>query len=369
MVVLLMAYLLVQISCINASEFLYPLALCKDDTGHEFVLVMHQQTTVPQLEIWAWDALTGQAAKLLPSYFTPTGVSVVPDGTGFSFIDNDVIRIKLFKKRSVIRVETFSPLSHISPISWTPAQEKGYFHARQAGNSTYGIFSVTTKGDCVACVQDRRFDALYPSCPDATCIFYIQRSFSENKPSYAVVAQSLTHTESVQEIYQQTEPLIFLTMVNSTQGFVIAHPACLDQKTLYIPFKYYELRQRHDGSWKHSERFSFSLPTNLLQATFGIVQESAYPFLYESILPLLPRITTTILYYVSVDPVNGKVLPYAYSMADEQVTQLATEQALYFTPFPWQSSLFYGGPCTSQSFVDNDKGQVCFFLLKSSLNF
>lgn len=368
-VLLVVVYVLVQISCIKASdEFLYPVALCNDEAGKECVLVMHQQDAFPQLEVWAWDALTGHAAKLLPSYFTPTGITVLPDGTGFSFIDNDVIRIKFFKKRSVVTIETSYALSHISPISWRSSQESGYFHARQEGCSTYGIFSVTTKGDCASCVHDTASDALYPSCPDATCVFYIRRSFSENKPSYAVVAQSLTNKESVQEMYQQTEPLICLTMVSSSQGFVLTHPACLDQKTLYIPFKYYELRQRHDGSWQHRERFSFSLPTSLLQAAFSSVQENSNTFLYESILPLLPRITASTFYYVSADPLSGKLLAYACSRADGQINQLASEQRLYFTPFPLQSNIFYGGLCTKNSITYNDQGQVCFLLLKSFLN-
>lgn len=344
-------------SCVCPCEFLYPVATYRDLAGTTKILVSYQRS-LTNLELWSWDPLTCRGIRLLPAHFTPAGVRMLPNDIGFSFIDNDTIRIKQFEKRSVLTIDTFN-LSNMGLIWWDNSNELGYFHAKDT--ACYSIFSLTMQGDIACCIQDTLSDCMYPCCVDST-LFYIQR-LVENKTNYRIVEQSPTEINSFNKTIIadfQDRPIIFLTMLNNTKGFVVEHAAEIDTSEVVVKFAYYCLEKMDQDHWKVEHLFSFSLPTHLLLKATNLDSDSPDTCLYESVLPLLPKIKESrediIVYYVDTDLKTGLLIPYRYGvLTHKKNRELLDQTYAVFVPLPYKSTLLYGGPCT-----DYKNNSACF---------
>lgn len=268
----------------SCGEFLYPVASYTDPEQQTKLLVLYQKTD-KHTELWSWDPVTRVAAKMLPSSFSPAAVALLPEDKGFSFIDNGRIRIKEFAKRSARSIETPPGVSNIGPISWY-RNGVGYFHALE--RRAYAIFSITPHGDIGPCARQANSDCMYPACVDTT-LFYIERTHQTNY-HYCIIEQTDTNKKICVDFDQR--PIIFLTMIDNDQGFVIEHPPQRDTTVSTITFLYHQLvRDSSLATWRTNYLFSFSIPYDLLDTT----RDTS---LYESIMPLLPRLCGSIIYYV-----------------------------------------------------------------------
>ena len=133
-------WLFVLIPCIAKSAvYRYPVAVLSDKT-HALVLSQQNQN---ELELFLYDCSNQTYQKILSSRYLPSGVRLLPDESGFSFIDDGILCIKRFDKRSAHMIDPGEPLYNIEYIHWFD-NEYCYFHAAQAGHS--GIYMMSIDG-------------------------------------------------------------------------------------------------------------------------------------------------------------------------------------------------------------------------------
>lgn len=332
-------------------EYLYPVAAVSGLT-----MVMHQDQH-GKLNLLSWDQKTGVQNVLLPSYYCPAGVRILPCNNGFSFVDNERIRVKLFTQRSPASYDYAYPLHSLAAPVWS-ADGMGYYTACYRGH--YGIFTISIddkEGDCI--LTDAARDYLYPQCLDGT-LYCIERNLTCSPAHYAIKSMPIVHKNSSHDVYdierlifEEDEapgvrsstmlttvldfgqmPVMHLVMVDQTFGWVIGLPSDLDGSLL--TFACYCLHQLPSG-WHSAYAFSFSLPRELI---FG---DSATGRLYESLDPLLPRYMRDHLYYCSADA-SGFTGIYRYNKQSHVCERVTPPCELHlFCPLDLGKIIVYGG--------------------------
>lgn len=372
--IMLTTLLCASSATILAEEFLYPVAtFVRDGKAHVYLLY---QKSLRHIELWDWDVTTKQVNKALLSTFTPAGLKLLPDNQGFSFVDSGRIRVKHPDKRSPKSLDIYTPIYDISLLEWIDAQ-RCYFSAKEQDH--YSIFELAVRGDVQRLVGCSGFDCMYPQKQNNS-LFFIERAqwvrfrnYQIMHAPYPEVAYDTTNNfndsehfaERAQQLMHQEEddaekkqaalvpyeactplidygrkPIAFLHMVSAEEGFVLSHPHEVDFQDARIDFEYDRIVLTTKG-WQRHHLFEFSIPSHLLFA-------NSSSCLYESLLPLLPRLYDGVLYFVDCkeDAAYNNLNLYAYQLADHNVIQLSTATCinqLFFAPLKVGQKLFYGG--------------------------
>lgn len=132
-------------------------------------------------------------------------------------------------------------------------------------------------------------------------------------------------------------PIIFLMMNSDKEGFVIEHAPIIDSNNPIILFTYHQIIKQN-GRWNKNFLFCFKVPTHLLL-------ESEQQ-LYESLLPLLPRIIQNKVYFVDCSHNDHYYLePYVYDLATQTIQKIALskKQGHYFVPLLCGEKFYCGG--------------------------
>lgn len=260
-----------------AVQYLYPIDLLTLD-NQEFVLVMYQDERC-HTQLHLYNLHTNVYEKLLSSQYNPVGVQLLPDNSGFSFIDKGLLKIKKFKKRSAKIIELDTPVYDIGIIYWID-NNNCYFHAKHG--KRYGIYQCNINGDITPIVTSNISDCMYPQ-KVGDILFYIERDMYYNhyivQTTYA--ADGLSTVKKIIKNFKQ-DPIAFLCMHNKNEGSVIMHPAEISHEDSVINFQYYFFYHQADV-WYVEQFFTFELPTKLFF-------DNNY-MLREHMLPLLPKIS------------------------------------------------------------------------------
>jgi len=389
---LIICCILSLIPRVNAEEYVYPVAFCTQDNQQHIYLLY--QKSIRHIELWVLDPSTKIVNKALLSSFTPAGLRILPDESGFSFIDNGRIKIKQFCKRSPKSLDIYEPIYDIGVVEWsTPTQ--CYFSAKENGSSN--IYALNMRAELTKIVgsSDKCVDCLYPQ-KVGDQLFYIERTecsgghrFAIMQTSYPEISYDQTNFNDVNNfdakvkvmLAQQAmnEPsdncqpikklicdwedqaLAFLCMVSPHEGFVLEHPSKIDKQDKTIILSYYRILMESD-KWHRSYLFSFEVPLHLL------LPDSASR-LYESMLPLLPRHIGDYIYFVdcSRHTENFNLTMYIYHLEDGKITQLANAYEIgqdFFAPIQIDNTLLYGGSILPDSEIApcmriNQDGCMC----------
>ncbi|HRN77851.1 MAG TPA: hypothetical protein PLU71_01310 [Candidatus Dependentiae bacterium] len=263
-------------SNIYTVEYLYPIDTFKHE-GDDIVLIMHQVSN-REIQLLAWHAEKEIYIPLLSKQYNPTSVKLLPDKNGFSFIDNGLLKIKKFDKRSVHIVEFDKPLYNIGYIQWINPQQC-YFHAKYG--ERYGIYKSNMEGEITPLITDTSCNNMYPQKIDDT-IFCIEHIHHQ----YKVIAvhhsqDSLHQVKTVVKDFGNIA-IAYLTMTDRNEGFVIAHPKYIETHSKVINFQMYQIKI-FDGISSCEKILDFNLPTKLFF-------DNNY-LLHEGIIPFLPRIS------------------------------------------------------------------------------
>lgn len=380
---------------LRAEEFLYPVASFEKD-GQEQVYLLYQKS-IRHIELWVWDPKTTTVNKALLSSYTPAGLRILPDKSGFSFIDNGRIKIKHFAKRSPKSLDLYEPIYEIGIIEWIDSS-RCYFSAKE--NERTAIFQATMNGELKKIVGSSAADCIYPQ-KIGDQLFYIERRY----PSYKIMqmpypeivydaSNNFNNVENfdmrVQELLKKQEKrnnqleaveapknvmvdfneqfngqaLAFLQMVSETVGYVISHPNAIDKQDKTIPLVYYQLSKESD-SWHCVPLFSFEIPLDLLMP-------ERTSRLYESMLPLLPRRFGNEIYFVDCAQAreNCNLNIYIYHLVDGKIKQLSGAREIgknFFAPIKTARGIYYGGSMEPDSDAPpcmkiNEDGCMCFEL-------
>ncbi len=350
----------------HATEFLYPVDHVITPDGVK-ICVIHQKDE--HLDVWLWDPVTQEAMKGLLSSYTPAGLTVSPSRTAFCFIDNDRLYVKSLIKKSPQAIDFMGPYE-LSRITWID-DASFYFSAKE--RTHYNLFYGTVDGSLCRLTYSKEYDYLYPQ-KQGKQLFFIERdaqhthrikvahypkhALKEHRQSWnqdmsfeeklRLIAQeeataasecSFINPSTITELYAHNAPgraLSFLSMVSETEGFFIEHASSLTKKDSAVAFNYYQLCKLEHG-WTVRLLFGFSIATALLFSHGNATR------LYESMYPLLPRVTPTHIYYVTGS--NGYLDLYIYERATGTSTKAEhmTSEQYYFVPYIYNDIPYYGG--------------------------
>ena len=345
-------YFLFLAAQLNAGglEYMYPVAVRKrpidDSLVGSLVLAINQKSPT-HLELWEWDSATKKIDIILLSRFTPAGLSLLPTEKGYSFIDNGIIRIKDFIKRSPATIELSEPLYDFVQLSWIN-DFVAYTSAKLC--SHYGIFCIDREGTVSTIVWDGIHDYQYPQLIDEN-LFYVRRMQSGADYSYTLFKKSCQKIESFDRystcnkrfdfdskpqefaqisptkkdivlptndivLDQINRPIVFLKMVNLVEGYYISHDSQIESKSLFLNMNYYKISNMgiKEDKWQQELLFSFELPTDL-------ILYNSEDRLYESLLPFLPRHIGSNIYFSSTVRMEDSyaVSIFAYQESDKLV--------------------------------------------------
>jgi len=342
-------YIMALLCCapLYAKEFLYPVGY-----HHEYhsVYVIYQKSST-HLELWEWDPKTGYAQQLLLSRYSPAGFRLLPDLSGFSFIDNGVLKVKKFLKRSPRRIEFDGPISEVELVQWI---NSSVCYSSVKYNDYYGIFQIDWNGCVFPVLYRDGSDFLYPQRID-DILFCIEHNEQgdyricqtpycvSDQTDFAERMHKYKKNELEQELVTFENPIAFLHMISSAEGFVLGYKETLSKNDQNVSFDYYRLS--FDTKWEKEFLFSFSIPTRFLLP--GLDR------LYESMLPLLPSVCQNEIYFVdSSESLNLSI--YAFSLKKRKARKIAETGEHLFGLIPYGTKFFFGGQLGS--YIDMTEG-------------
>jgi hypothetical protein len=312
-------------ACLYAVEFLYPVA-CQ---SNELFYLIYQKTP-HHIELWEWDATTKEADQLLFSRFTPAGFRLLPSGEGFSFVDNGILKIKKFLKRSPRIIEFDAPIYQVELINWI---DDALCYASGKYKDNFGIFQIDYEGEVVPVYLKKSVDCMYPQKINDS-LFYIERDEQWHcrimQTKYTVcpgetfddrLAWYWQHQPEEHEIMVFEKPIVFLSMISETEGFVVSHPAAIHAIDITVSFDYYQVILKENG-WYSNKLFSFQIPAAFLFA--GNPSR-----LYESIMPLLPKHYANQIIFSSVGQESQDLSLFMYDRKQRVCFQLPNTQGLF----------------------------------------
>lgn len=318
-------------------EFLYPVGVSSDE---EVVYVIYQKTNT-HLELWEWDYKTRYANQMLLSRYSPAGFVLLPDKSGFSFIDDGVLKVKQFIKRSPRIIEYDAPLYNVELVNWIDS-----YHCYASGkyNDYFGIFQIDWDGVVAPIVYQHKKDALYPQ-KIGDSLFYIERT-EESQYQIKQVPYHLKSIDTLNEKFSscsngksectiidfKEKPIAFLRMISENEGFVVEYPQSVSKNEDSILFNYHHFK--YNNGWTVSLLFTFNIPTEFL-----IKNEMR---LYESILPLLPCVSKQAVYYVDSSE-SGFLSLYWYDLINGKNNSLGCTNQHVFGIKESEKGVFYGG--------------------------
>ncbi|HLE76450.1 MAG TPA: hypothetical protein VI521_01615 [Candidatus Babeliales bacterium] len=330
---------------LHAKEFLYPVGYHSEQ---DTFFIMYQKTST-HLELWEWDPKTEYAQQVLLSRYSPAGFTMLPDHSGFSFIDNGMLKVKQPLKRSPRTIEYNAPLYNVEQVHWITSHT---CYASGKYCDYFGIFHIDWDGCVQPLVWQDGCDYLYPQ-KIGTDLFFVKRShegdysvaytsYSMKRPQDDFSDSMLLYLENqpiIHEALPFETPIAFLKMVSDREGFVISYPEKLLQKNPAVPFNYYRLYRSDEGGWSKERLFSFTIPTALLVGADR---------LYESILPLLPYSCQAGIYFVDSSETSFLAL-YHFDPSSGIAKRIAEKNNQHFFGVQlYAHGVIYGGSMSGQ---------------------
>lgn len=332
---------------VNSIQYFYPVAELD-----QRVYCMYQSSP-EEIALIIWDYEHKEMVPGLLSRYMPAGFHLLPNHAGYSFLDNGILRIQKFIKRSPQSLEFYGPIYNMHVPEWID-EDTGYFAAKVRDN--YGIFQFDTDANLAGLLSDLKKDFMYPQKIDST-LFYIERV--KRGLGYQFRVMSVEYPAHVDMKYDDemiafkpqlsdriatevfdfhNEPIAFLHMQNVTMGYLVSYPERINEDSPYIVCSYYQLI--NDKGWHEKRLFDFAIPTSMLF-------QSSEDRLYESILALLPRHLDNGIYFA--DATNSKsnnLNLFVYDSFHETLEQLTfadQPDQHYFGPILINNFLYCGG--------------------------
>lgn len=312
--------------------YIYPVAY---STCSSIIVV--QQHESGKLRLIRWDPSTQSTDLMLPGYYYPVEVSMLPDRSGIGFIDNDRLRIQYFNKRSATTYDMQYPLRGLHSLTWAGPHNL-FFTARY--KDRYALCAIALEKPCsVHIMVSEEGDYLYPSYVDDNLV-YIERTTIDHDIVYRL--QMIEHAralfseeETCAEAYYSdipvqlsppcstltiayfcSTPIMHTHMERHDFGWVIGLPA--DMNAQHLIFTCYIVQHNHNV-WSSRAAFVFSIPCSML------LGDDFSQKLSESLNPLLPRFIRGSLYFCSAHE-GDFVRIYRYDLNTMRIECLTSPQ-------------------------------------------
>jgi len=320
---------------LHANEFIYPVTSCGNT-----ILIAYQKS-LHQMQLWGHNYETGITEEVLGAYYMPLSVQLLPDKSGFSFIDRGRIRIKRFNQRSPKSIDLYKPLSNMTLLHWIDSR-CCFLSARY--KNRYQIFKMTIDGYVTSLVDQKYCDCLYPQKINNT-LFYIERS--KMCPLKCTARHHHYEYRIKQTEYEKPSAnkkliinfgscaISFLTMCSESIGYVLEYPLDIPHQDKVIHLTCYRLEQGEGGGWSKHRILSFSIPLALIQG-----QES----LAESLLPLLPKYYNDHIDFVHYHDDALNIFRLHFNDKNGSIEQLTfgNNEQYFFAPYCLKTMMVYG---------------------------
>ena len=320
---------------VRSEQFVYPLFEVEPDS-----IMLTYQKSLDDVELWLCRKDSGVATKELSSMFTPSQVQMLPDGSGFSFIDRGRIRIKPFARRAPRVVDILDPISMVLSMKWI--DEESFVFVGKCFNR-YGVFLCNLRKNgvvetMVLALSDKEH-YLYPSIVNGQLFCVAQGDLDV----YHIV-QIPWEPKSFEEFEpKEFEPLLlatfsdptcFLSMKSDSEGFFAQYSHGVHDE--YLIFRYFSI-SIVKGGCEIQELFDFRLPLPFLIG-------SSEQRIYDSIYPFLPRFNKfdETIVFVDFDPEIKLSSLYKYCLKSRSTVKISHTKGL-FAPLPSEDKALYAG--------------------------
>ncbi len=301
-------------------EFTYPVGIIHQG-ANTTLLYLHQYSN-RMTTLDAYDMHNHVVTPLLPQVFNPKEVTVLPDESGFSFIDNGRLRIKHFNKRWPHSCEFELPVCTIQWVTWID-KIHFLFNAQQQGR--FGIYLGTIHDCCIPLYWKADIDCLFPTLLGNSLFFITQ----DSQQHYSIASASIPSQDAVHEalysLDQLNRPLIrqcttiftsdkciaFLTMINTECGFFIVYPRTTQGSK--AQFKCIILR-KINNDWHEKHLFSFSIP-------LAYLNKNDEDYLVESLMPIMPQYDNNGILFLDAN-VKNKLCLFRYAIDDASINSI-----------------------------------------------
>ncbi len=337
-------------------EYVYPVGAI---TEQNILFFVHQKTANILL-LYSYNWVTKEQEPVLFSAYTPASFTLLPDNSGFSFIDNDVICIQSFSRRSPKLLALSEFVYNFSQLHWIDA-DHFFCSAQKEGN--FGIFLIDREGEVTELLHNTEVDYMYPQ-KIAQDLFCIARTFNrENNDAsgqgydYQLVKKDGTFpvygTKEVAKMIDTAEvqilcnlgqnPPVFLYMESCSKAFFLCYFPYKDDQCIH--FTYNVLFSDTILGYQVKSLFTFVLP-------FFFFAAESQQRLYESLLLFIPYHCNSLIYFSDYRAEKEKVGLYTYNLDSNLIYSCNTQDTDFvFCPRQFSSKIMVYGQN-----VDNDNG-------------
>lgn len=346
----LFAVFVFAFNTIAKSEYFYPIANIKGD----FFLAMYQKSTV-DLEVWICDAKQNTGYKELSAFFFPSCVQLLPDQSGFSFIDRGKIRIKYFDKRAVHTMPIPETIFRVVYMHWI--DKNSFYMTAQETEFFKTYFCLLQESDIkVTCLQaEYSAHFFYPTIIN-NVLFCMQKTAND---VFLIVKKSLLDTEksSFDVLCSSTLPICDLQVNHDGTKCYFVSLITKDPNHELLTFECFLLECCTNQVKK---LFDFCLPRDIIT---GFQPDR----LFESFTPFAPYQTKNGIYFSHAKSYCSLCF---YDFKTDQTSEIFVQhnqknQMHFFAPLFFKKNYICGLGVCSQELVDPSSGHCCFGKVKN----
>lgn len=375
---MIFAFLICNVFLIVLSyeQILYPIA----SDGQKIYLIYHKKENNLK-EIWSIDLLQNESSKCLFTTYAPSNVKLLPSLAGFSFVQDDQLKVKYFHKRSPKTVAFNMSLHDFDSVEWLNLQQC-YFSARRLHKNLIMIGEVN-QAEVHVIMEDCFGDALFPQRIEDN-LYYVRKvndRYSIIKTKFLNPFANEDAPKVLNFLPDDDDLLLFDAGFSKISGFKMIDQNCgyLVITNNNIPaesfkFSYYKIcynpkRVIPDPvlakNWQKEHLFDFELKKNIIFDKSTQLHQIVQIFWPEHCLVFdnNKNLTTENIFFTSTDT-NGTLNIFKYDLLTSQINQLtnATMDEHALRPILVGNKIYYG-KC-----LKFDKAQPCDFRISSFLN-
>jgi hypothetical protein len=311
---------------LNSFEYFYPVG----NLDHENFLVLHQKS-IEDLELWMVNATLGICTKELSAFFLPSHVKLLPDKTGFSFIDRGSIRIKKFNKRAVQTLALEPATTSIISMDWIDQNQ--FYCTAQVGAKFALLVGSIQEGQAklLPIAQAQTCDFLYP-IPISHGWLCITKN-SNNLYGICKIKTDGHEPEII--ISSQESPLCFLHAGTDEKFYVLEliNVQAHNQNCLLLCCCMFSSQ---NSSWEKTKLFEFRLAKKLLMGTDD-------QRVFESIYPFLPRYFDDYIFFMDMQNDQDFCQIKSFNTQTKTIKTLSEQQNQHiFSPVLIEHILYCG---------------------------
>jgi hypothetical protein len=354
-------------------QIIYPIAA----DGQKIYAIYHKKNK--QREIWTYDLQKKEAFKTLFSNYAPSAVKLLPNLAGFSFIQDDQLRVKYFHKRSPKTVAFNLSLKDLHSVEWLDTLQC-FFSARRLHKNLIMIGEIN-QAEAHVIMEDFLGDALFPQ-KIVDNLYYVRRvndRHSVIKTKFLNPFENEDAQVVLDFLQDEDDLLLFDAGTCQIAGFKMADQNCGYLVIMHdnlsgglIKFSYHKICYNQTRAfpdpvlaknWQKKHLFDYVLDNKLVSDSTNQPEQIVEIFWPEHCLVVdsSTNITTENIFFTS-NASNGTMNIFKYDLVSGQVSQLtnAADGEHVLRPILVGNKIYYG-QCFKSSETESSNFNIASF--------